>query len=167
MYIIQQQTNSTITNKSNILATDEDSITLRQGLKRFHQEYKDHLSHNNKAISTEAQDFFRSHDIAHTLFGCDISLYGEGTVKIWTIFGTSLGFWKHLRGYQKANAFQLSKKFSLSHIANNIFKFLVSIPVIILRAKRMHKRWDWTNFDAYLDTPISEIRKEFNIEVLR
>lgn len=144
----------------------EDSITLRQGLEIFHKEYKDHLSHHEKGISSEAQVFFRSHDIAHVLFGCDISLYGEGAVKIWTIFGTSLGFWKHITAYQTANAFELSKNFTLVHILKNIFKFLFSIPIIIIRAKRMHKTWDWARFEPYLNRPISEIRKEFNIKIL-
>ena len=145
----------------------EDTITLRQGLEKFHTEYKNHLSHEKKGISSEAQAFFRSHDIAHVLFGCDISLYGEGTVKIWTIFGTTLGFWKHLSGYQDANALDLSKNFTVPHVLSNIFKFLSSIPIVIIRAKRMHKPWPWTDFESYLDTPISEIRKEFNIKVLK
>lgn len=145
----------------------EDDMTLRQGLELFHKQFKGHLSHNKKEMSIEAQTFFRSHDIAHVLFGCDISLYGEGAVKIWTIFGTSLGFWKHLSAYQDANALSLSKKFTLSDIVNNIFKLLFSIPIIIIRAKRMHKTWDWAGFEPYLDTPISEIRKEFNIKILR
>jgi len=144
-----------------------ESITLRQGLDNFHKEYNDHLSHNKKGISNEAQAFFRSHDIAHVLFGCDISLYGEGKVKIWTIFGTTLGFWKHITGYQDANAFELSKSFGLLHVISNIFKFLFSIPKIIIRAKQMKKPWEWTGFESYLDTPISEIRKEFNIKVLK
>ncbi len=145
----------------------EDNITLRQGLELFHKEYKDHLSHNQNDITSEAKAFFKSHDIAHVLFGCDISLYGEGSVKIWTIFGTTLGFWKHITGYQDANAFQLSKHFTFAHIASNIFKFLLSIPKIIIRAKQMTKPWNWAGFEQYLDTPISEIRKEFNIKVLK
>ena len=143
-----------------------NNLTLRQGLANFHCEYKSHLSHNKIGTSKEAQSFFRSHDIAHVLFGCDISLYGEGSVKIWTIFGTTLGFWKHITGYQDANAFDLSKNFTVVHVAKNIFKFLVSIPTIILRAKRMFKPWNWAEFERYLDMPISEIREEFNIQVL-
>lgn len=145
----------------------EDGITLREGLEIFHRAYKDHLSHNKIGISSEAQAFFKSHDIAHVLFGCDVSLYGEGVVKIWTIFGTTLGFWKHITGYKDANAFELSKNFTLVHIVKNIFRFLFSIPTIIIRARQMHKAWDWTGFEPYLDTSISEIRKEFNIRVLR
>jgi len=145
----------------------ESNITLKQGLEIFHKEYKYHLSHNAKGISKEAQSFFKSHDTAHVLFGCDISLFGEGAVKIWTIFGTSLGFWKHVRGYHDAGALGLSKNFTFLNIFKNIFKFLFSIPVIIFRAKQMRKKWDWKEHESYLDTPLSEIRKEFNIKVLR
>jgi len=145
----------------------EDSITLREGLEKFHKEYEKHLSHNKKDTSREAQAFFKSHDIAHILFGCDISLFGEGSVKIWTIFGTTLGFWKHITGYKAANAFQLSKSFTFRHVVANIFKFLISIPILIIRAKRMYKPWPWANFESHLDSPISEIRKEFNIKVLK
>ena len=145
----------------------DEHITLRQGLEKFHNEYKIHLSHEKPELSNEAKAFFLSHDIAHVLFGCDISLFGEGSVKIWTIFGTTLGFWKHVRGYQAVNAFELSKDFTLIHILNNILKLLLSIPVIIIRANQMHKPWNWAEFEQYLDTPIAEIRKEFNIKVLR
>ena len=146
--------------------TEEKNITLRQGLEQFYKENKNHLSHNKKGISNEAETFFKSHDIAHVLFGCDISLFGEGSVKIWTIFGTTLGFWNHIRGYKEVNAFDLSRNFSLAHFISNIFKFLLSILVLIIRAKNMYKPWPWSEFEPYFDTPISAIRKEFNIHEL-
>jgi len=146
---------------------EERILTLRQGLEKFYEEYRGHLSHNNEGIPSEVKTFFKSHDIAHVLFGCDISLYGEGSVKIWTIFGTTLGFWQHIKAYNKASAFELSRNFSLSHVVNNIFQFLFSIPALIIRAKKMHKPWPWTEYESYLDTSITEIRKEFNIKVLR
>ena len=146
--------------------TEELNITLRQGLEKFHREYWDYHSHTENGISDEAKTFFISHDIAHVLFGCDISLLGEGSVKIWTIFGTTLGFRNHIKGYKEANAFRLSRNFSFSHVLRNIFKFLISIPVLILRAKKMQKPWPWSGFEPYMDIPISEIRREFNIQVL-
>lgn len=144
----------------------ESKLTLRQGLEKFRNQYKDSLSHHQADTSEEAKAFFESHDIAHVLFGCDITLYGEGSVKIWTIFGTSLGFWNHIRGYQDANAFTLSKEFTMLHVLKNIFKFLLAIPRIIIRAKQMSKPWHWVGFEAYLDVPISVIREEFNIKIL-
>jgi len=141
-------------------------MTLRQGLENFQIQHKDHLSHNSLSISVEARRFFLSHDIAHVLFGCDISLLGEGTVKLWTIFGTTLGFWNHIKAYNKANAYELSKTYNFVHVANNIFKLLFAIPVVIYRAMRMTKRWPWHKFEPYLYVPISEIRKEFNIKIV-
>ncbi len=143
-----------------------DNMTLQQGLEAFYQEYEGDLNHNKKGNSSEADAFFKAHDIAHVLFGCDISLFGEGAVKIWTIFGTTLGFWKHIRAYNQVNAFALSQNFSFADIASNIFKLLWSIPILIGRAKRMHKPWPWTGFEAYMDRPLADIRKEFNIQVL-
>ncbi|MBT8195021.1 MAG: hypothetical protein HKO56_02595 [Bacteroidia bacterium] len=145
--------------------TKDITITLRQGLEEFQKEHKDYLHHNKKGISGEAKSFFQSHDIAHVLFGCDITLFGEGSVKIWTIFGTTLGFWNHIRGYKEANAFALSRNFGFAHFVSNIFKFLFSVPVLIFRAKKMNRPWPWSEFEPYMDTPISEIRKEFNIRV--
>lgn len=152
--------------KSNHYMTADHNITLRQGLEQFYEAYKSQLSHNKEGIPSEVKTFFLSHDIAHVLFGCDISLFGEGAVKIWTIFGTTLGFWKHISAYQKANAFELSRSFSFTHVLSNIFKLLGSIPVLIIRSQHMHKPWPWDEFEPYLDTPISEIRKEFNIQVV-
>lgn len=140
--------------------------TLRQGLVQFYQENKGYLHHTQAETSKEAEAFFQSHDVAHVVFGCDISLFGEGAVKIWTIFGTTLGFWNHIRGYQEANAFELAKNFGFIHVVRNIFKFLLYIPVIIIKAKSMSKPWPWSAFEPYLDMPISELRKEFNIHVL-
>jgi len=146
--------------------TEESNITLRQGLESFYAKYEGYHSHTKEGISDEAKAFFRSHDIAHVLFGCDISLFGEGSVKIWTLFGTTLGFWNHIRGYKEANAFRLSRNFGIAHVVRNIFKFLLSIPVLIVRAKRMHRPWPWSGYGPYLDMSISEIRKEFNIRVV-
>ncbi|MEO1517695.1 MAG: hypothetical protein AAFV95_21905 [Bacteroidota bacterium] len=141
----------------------DNNITLRQALEKFYQENAHKLSHNKNGVSSEAKTFFLSHDIAHVLFACDTTLFGEGAVKIWTIFGTTLGFWKHIRGYQEADALELSKDFGLGHVLANVFAFLVAIPRLIIRAKRMNKPWPWAGFEPYLDRPLSEIREEFNI----
>ena len=116
----------------------ESNITLRQGLETFRSTYKDNLSHDKVEASDEAKSFFLSHDIAHVLFGCDITLYGEGSVKIWTIFGTTLGFWNHIRGYQDANAFELSKD----------SEFIFSSLIV---SKRKGSRIDGKSFESARD----------------
>jgi hypothetical protein len=67
------------------------------------------------------------------LFGCDISLFGEGSVKIWTIFGTTLGFWNHITAYKKANAYELSKNFSFEpYLDTSIFEIRKEFNIRIL-----------------------------------
>lgn len=144
----------------------KNNMTLRQGLAEFYKEHESQLSHNESGIPSEVKTFFMSHDIAHVLFGCDISLFGEGAVKIWTIFGTSLGFWNHMNEYKKANAFELARNFTLAHIVSNTLKLLLLFPVLIIRSKNMHQPWPWSEYEPYLDIPLSEIRKTFNIRVL-
>lgn len=144
----------------------DDQLSLREGLNQFYASYHEQLSHTDRNLPAEVLSFFKSHDIAHVLFACDISLYGEGAVKIWTIFGTSLGFWKHLTEYKKADAFELSKNFKFSKAIKDLGRLLIHIPWIIFRAKRMSKQWPWKDFEAHLDQPIHEIRTQFNIKPL-
>jgi hypothetical protein len=44
------------------------------------------------------------------------------------------------------------------------------IPICLLaafKAYRMSKKWDWYNYDSYLNIPLKDIRKEFNIKVIK
>jgi len=139
----------------------KSEITLQEGIEKFNQKNLKYFS--DRDTSDEAKEFFRCHDIAHVVFGCDTTIFGEGVVKIWTVFGTTLGFWKHIAGYNEADAFALFRMYSLRHIARNILRLLVTIPSVILRAKRMSKLWNWSDFESYLDVPISNIREEHKI----
>lgn len=142
---------------------DDPSLTLREGLDRYVAANQEILT--TRDLSEEAAEFFACHDVAHVVFGCDTSLYGEGTVKLWTIFGTTLGFWGHLRGYSEANAFALFRLYSGKHIATNTGRLLVSVPGTIRRARRMRQRWPWTGYEAHLDRPLHDIRSEFGIDL--
>ena len=142
----------------------DDSMMLKEGLAVFQQKNKKYFA--KKSYSKEGEAFLRCHDIAHVVFGCDTTLYGEGVVKIWTTFGTTLSFWEVITGYNDANAFELFRMYSFRHILKNIFQYLRVIPKAIFRAKKMTKPWPFSDYNAYLNTPIVEIREAFNIQVL-
>jgi ubiquinone biosynthesis protein Coq4 len=139
--------------------------TLREELRRFCAVNEALFSARD--MSPEAREFFRNHDTAHVVFGCDTSIFGEGVLKIFTIFGTTLGFWKHLTGYAEADAFALFKQYSRRHLARHIFKLIAKCPRAFINAKQMEKPWPWDAHDEYLDRSIEEIRSEFNIKVVR
>ena len=143
----------------------ESQISLREGMEKYYK--KNRKVFTDRDITDEAKAFFESHDVAHVVFGCDTSFFGEGVVKIWTVFGTTLGFWKHISGYNEADAFMLFRMYSWQHVAKNILRLLVTIPSAIVRAKRMNRLWNWTNFESYMDMPINDIRKEFNIKPIK
>ena len=69
-----------------------DHITLQEGLDLFYEKNMKYFSARD--ISEEGAAFLKCHDVAHIVFGCDTSIFGEGVVKTWTTFGTTLGFWK-------------------------------------------------------------------------
>lgn len=141
-----------------------DRITLQEGIVLFKKKNSKYFS--KKRRSQEGDDFLNCHDVAHVVFGCDTTIYGEGIVKIWTTFGTNLSFWTVVKGYQEVSAFDLARKYSFRHVVKNIFRLLREIPKAIYRAKRMSKPWPFYAYDAYLETPIAEIREAFNIRVL-
>jgi ubiquinone biosynthesis protein Coq4 len=153
-----------IGNENNNIKMTGD-ITLQEGLDKFQEQNMKYFS--NRQTSERAQNFLLCHDVGHVVFGCDTSIYGEGVVKLWTTFGTTLGFWKVISEYNEANAFELFKMYSFGHVAKNISRFLLVIPTVIIRAKRMTKPWPFSAYEPYLNTPISEIRKEFGIQILR
>lgn len=143
----------------------KDNITLKEGLNIFYKKNRKYFS--EKKMSQKGETFIRCHDIAHVVFNCDTSIYGEGVVKIWTTFGTTMSFWEVTKGYRDVSAFELSRKYSFGHVVKNIFRLLVVIPKVIFRAKRMNKPWPFSNYDNYLNTPIAAIRKEYIIQVLK
>jgi len=43
--------------------------------------------------------------------------FGSPRRCVWTMFGTTLGFWRHLRGYAEVDALSLFRQYSLRHMA--------------------------------------------------
>ena len=142
----------------------DKNITLQEGIELFHKKNKKYFA--ERPYSKKGKEFLKCHDIAHVVFGCDTTISGEGVVKIWTTFGTTLSFWKVVNGYNEANAFELFRMYSLRHIMKNILRFILVIPKVIVRSKRMSKPWPFSEYKPYFNTPLSEIRSEFNIHIL-
>lgn len=140
----------------------DSQLTLREAVERLWAENSARFSHRD--MSPEAQEFLRCHDTAHIVFGCDTSIYGEGALKIFTIFGTTLGFWGHISAYADADAFALFRNYSWRHILKDISGLIVSIPRTYLHARQMRRPWPWSDHNAFMDRSIEEIRNEFNIK---
>ena len=62
----------------------ECQLTFEEALQEYHK-INSELFYDRE-MAEDSQAFFRSHDIAHVIFACDISLLNEAMVKTWTAF---------------------------------------------------------------------------------
>lgn len=137
-------------------------LTLAQGIAEY-RAANPHLL-QGRGISPEARAFFRSHDTAHVVFGCDTALADEAALKIASIFGTTAGF-EVLRSYRLHEAVRLYRELSLPDILRTAALAIIIVPRAILRCRAQSKRWPWADFEPYMQTPLEELRDEFGIKV--
>ena len=97
---------------------------------------------------------------------CDTSLLNEDIVKMWTAFGTTLGFWKRIAAYSRQGTTEIVKELSWKFIIATSFQSLIIMPRVLRRCFAMKKRRPWSSFEEYLNVPLAEIRHEFNIQPL-
>ena len=140
----------------------DSAMTLAQGLAEYYSRYP--LLRRGEALSEPAQDFFRCHDVAHIVFGCDTSLPNEAVVKLSSLFGTTAGL-SVLRGYALYDSLDIYRKLPLGEVLTTIAASVIIVPRTILRRLRQRKRWPWSGFSEFLDTPLRDIRREFGIHV--
>jgi hypothetical protein len=141
----------------------QSAQTLAQGLAEYFAANPS-LKRQNTLLSSEAREFFRSHDAVHVVYGCGTSMPDEAVVKLASLFGTTGGF-EVLRGYVNHETLDIYTKLPLG----STFVALVSAPYLIVRTLwrcgRQRRRWPWVEYERYLDTPLNELRSEFGIEV--
>jgi hypothetical protein len=115
-------------------------------------------------MSPEAQGFFRSHDVAHVVFGCSTALDDEAVVKISSILGTTAGLGV-LRGYRRQESIEIYKQLGLGEVLRSIARSVAIVPRTAFRCLRQRSRWPWTGFEDYLDVSLRDIRQQFGIKV--
>ncbi|AEI34933.1 hypothetical protein [Francisella salina] len=145
-------------------------LTLHESLEEYNKNYS-FLNSNDG--HDEASKWFRNHDITHILFGTiPFEIRGEAINDTWTLVGTNVtlkGYKKFLR-YVDYKTVINSYKRKYKYTVIIYLVTLSNIPICLLtifRAYKMSKKWNWYNYDEYLNIPLSEIRKEFNIKVIK
>ena len=141
----------------------DSPLTLAEGLSEYHASREALV--RGRGISPAASEFFRCHDAAHVVFGCDTTLLNEMIVKVWSFFGTTGGLGL-LRHYRLPESQEIYETLAWSDIASVGLRSTVLFPLVLVRARRMRKRWPWSEFDRYLAVPLAEIRREFGIELV-
>lgn len=119
-----------------------------------------------RGMTPEAQQFFRCHDVAHVVFGCNTELDDEAVVKLSSIFGTTAGFGV-LRGYRLHESRQIYQQLPLGATLASIAHSAFIVPRTIRRCLRQRARWPWCGYERFLTVPLRQIREEFGIRVAR
>ncbi len=114
----------------------------------------------------DAAELFRQHDAGHVIFGCDTSLRGETLIDTWTIFATSAGLRGYLDYFKYPQVNQIFSETGYWRIALEFVHCLPDVFRVLVRSRRISARWPWQHYERYLDRPLSDIRREFNIRVV-
>ena len=142
-------------------------LTLQQGLEEFYS-----INPHFKELSEPEgrQGLFFQHDITHIIFGLNNKLEEEHLLDSWALWGCKIK-WKAMYEYMKHPAIKkITKKIYKDLGTWGIIKKIITmIPLklfIVYRALRMKKKWDYHNItNEHLNSKISDIRKEYNINV--
>jgi len=138
------------------------SQTLAQGIAEYFA-VNPRLA-QGRLMSAEAQEFFRCHDVAHVVFGCDVALDDEAAVKIASILGTTAGL-RVLEGYRLHESLQIYRQLLVPDVLRSIARSVVVVPRTAFRCLAQRARWPWAEHQEYMQRPLCELRLTFGIKV--
>ena len=110
--------------------------TLAEGVAEYYQVNPGLVT--GRGTSSEAQEFFRCHDVVHVVFGC----------------GTTLSLHESRQIYR-----QLAR----TEILVTALQSLLLVPRTLFRCLRQQRPWPWKDFDPYWNVSLGDIRQEFGI----
>lgn len=149
-----------LAHRVHLFELQESRQTLAQGIAEYFDANPGLL--RGEQLSAEAREFFRSHDAAHVVFGCGLSLQHEAIVKISSLFGTTGGM-SVLGGYRLHESVDIYRRLDHRAILFTAVSSVAIVPKTILRCLRQRKRWPWSAFASYMESPLSELRAEFGV----
>ena len=149
-------------------------LTLREGI----DEYRDYLKKNNRHVlgenCSEAEKLnILCHDATHVIFGLDTSLEEEAMLDCWVLFGG--GVFKVIKEFYKGSldlketnekVYDLAKEVGyLKYTYLYLRVIFQKWPKIFFRTRKM-KKWDYFFSLNLLNSKISKIREDYNINIL-
>ncbi|MBP8310355.1 MAG: hypothetical protein KAY46_23970 [Burkholderiaceae bacterium] len=119
-----------------------------------------------ESLSAEARAFFQAHDAVHVVYGCGTSMSDEAVVKLASLLGTTGGL-SILRGYRLHESIDIYRSLPLGGTLAALARAPYLIARTWWRCWRQHRPWPWSDHDAYMAVPLTDIRERFGITVSR
>ncbi len=131
----------------------------------------EYYAHNSalldpSTLPVAAAELFRQHDAGHVVFACDTSLRGETLIDTWTVVATTAGLRGYLEYFKHPQVNQVFADVGFGPILREFVLCVPDVFRVLVRSRRMSARWPWRQYERYLDWPLAEIRREFNIRVV-
>ena len=139
-------------------------LTLREAMDEFYSVNSDVFSVPEP--KTKWTSLLVHHDVSHVFFGVNTSILDEAAGDYWTLLGTDLSFKEYLEYARTPEAKELIKRIGVINIAKSIVFSLPLLFKIYFRSRNMNCRWKTKGYEKYLDVPLVEIRREFNLVIL-
>ena len=142
-------------------------LTLHEGIEEFYSVNKEFAELSEREGKN---GLFFQHDITHVIFGLDSSIEQEHLLDTWALWGSRFK-WKLMLSYFKHPIIKqiykdIKKELGFWGIIKKVILMIPLKILIIFRALRMKKKWDYHNVtNEDLNTRLSDIRKEYNIKV--
>ena len=149
-------------------------LTLREGI----EEYRNYLKINNRHVlgencSEDEKLTILGHDATHVIFGLDTSLEEEAMLDCWVLFGGNVlqvikEFYKGSLDLKETNekVYDLDKEVGyLKYTYMYLRVIFQKWPKIFFRTRKM-KKWDYFFSLNLLNSKISKIREDYNINIL-
>ena len=120
----------------------------------------------------EIFDALYKHDITHVVFGLNTKLEEEHLLDSWALWGCTIK-WKTMYEYIKHPAIkeitrEIYKDLGTWGIVKKIIAMIPLKLLVVFRALRMKKKWNYHEItEKQLNSKISDIRKEYNINVYK
>ncbi|NJN24337.1 MAG: hypothetical protein HC810_08090 [Acaryochloridaceae cyanobacterium RL_2_7] len=105
------------------------------------------------------------HDAIHVLFACPTNLAGEISAHIWTLFGTTMQIREMHRVNMHQDHRQVLADIGHARLVKTWFKNIPHLIATFFRSIRMARRWPASDYADFLDTPLDQLRTEFNIRL--
>ena len=145
---------------------DQDcKLSLREALAEFYS-VNSHLF-SVPEPDTEWTELLVHHDVGHVFFGVNTSILDETAGDYWTLFGTDLSFKEYLAYAKTPEGKQLIQNIGFINIVKSL---ILGIPLLYktyFRARKMSCKWKTRGYEQYMDTPLVDLRIEFNLEILK
>ena len=140
------------------------SLTLKDAIAEFYQ-INFHLFSAPKAES-KWTELLVHHDIGHVFFGVNTNILDEAVGDYWTLLATNLSFKEYLGYIKTPEAKKLLKDIGVLDVIKSL---ILGIPLLIkvyFRSRKMTRKWNIRGYEKYMDIPLSEIRKKYNLRIL-